>query len=108
MANLFIFPSYREGLPVALMEAMASGLSCVASINRGTNDLLPDSKLLFEPSDTAGLKEKIKLAMTTDCSAEIKNNLDRLRSFDLKNVLSITKVLYVDEIHSGKKGSADE
>lgn len=39
-SDLFVFPSLQEGLPVALMEAMAAGLPCVASDIRGNNDLL--------------------------------------------------------------------
>ena len=39
-SDLFVFPSLQEGLPVALMEAMAAGLPCVASDIRGNTDLL--------------------------------------------------------------------
>ena len=38
-ADLFAFPSFREGLSVALMEAMAAGLPCVVSNIRGNVDL---------------------------------------------------------------------
>ncbi len=39
-ADIFVFPSFREGMPVALMEAMAAGLPCVASEIRGCRELL--------------------------------------------------------------------
>ncbi len=39
-ADLFVFPSLQEGLPVALMEAMASGLACVVSDIRGNRELI--------------------------------------------------------------------
>lgn len=39
-ADVYAFPSYREGLSVALMEAMASGLPCVVSKIRGNTDLI--------------------------------------------------------------------
>ena len=39
-SNLFVFPSMREGLSVALMEAMACGLPVVCSKIRGNTDLI--------------------------------------------------------------------
>lgn len=98
MADLFIFPSYREGLPVALMEAMASGIRCVASANRGTNDLMPESALRFKPADRRELKKKIQAAISSDCSIEIQRNIENLKAFDLKNVLRITRDLYLSEL----------
>ncbi len=38
-ADIFVFPSVREGMPVALMEAMAAGLPCVVSNIRGSREL---------------------------------------------------------------------
>lgn len=39
-ADLFVFPSLQEGMPVALMEAMAAGMPCIASAVRGNRELL--------------------------------------------------------------------
>ena len=100
MADLFVFPSYREGLPVALMEAMAAGLICIASKNRGTNDLLPDSKLRFEASNAEELRSRIKTALTADCTEEIRRNHEHLKNFDIKNVLKLTRNIYMREISS--------
>lgn len=41
--DVFIFPSKREGLSVALMEAMACELPCVASKIRGNEDLIENN-----------------------------------------------------------------
>lgn len=38
--DIFLFPSKREGLPVALIEAMAMGVPCIAANIRGNTDLL--------------------------------------------------------------------
>lgn len=35
-----MFPSKREGMPVALMEAMAAGLVCIVSDIRGNRELI--------------------------------------------------------------------
>lgn len=39
-ADIFLFPSYQEGLPMALLEAMASGLPVLCSYIRGSSDLM--------------------------------------------------------------------
>ena len=60
-SDIFILPSFREGLPGALMEAMAAGLPCMASRIRGNVDLLgKDYPYLFTPDDVGELYEKMQ------------------------------------------------
>ena len=49
-ADLFILPSYREGLNVSLMEAISSGCPSIASKIRGNIDVLDDDRC-FDPSN---------------------------------------------------------
>ncbi|MBP2623958.1 glycosyltransferase family 4 protein [Streptococcus oricebi] len=44
LADLFCFPSKREGMPVSLIEAMALGLPCLVSAIRGNNELIIDGE----------------------------------------------------------------
>ena len=43
-SDLFVFPSLQEGLPVAVMEAMACGKPCIVSDIRGNHDLIHNEK----------------------------------------------------------------
>ena len=43
-SDFFAFPSMREGLPVALMEAMQAGLPVMAADIRGNHDLIRDGE----------------------------------------------------------------
>lgn len=95
MADIFVFPSLREGLPVALMEAMASKMICVVSRNRGTDDLLEDSDLRFDAMNVDELKVKLRLAMTGDFTKEEYRNREHLQQFDISNTLSMVKGYYI-------------
>ena len=100
MADVFVLPSLQEGLPVVLMEAMAAGLVCVASRNRGTDDLLGDSRLLFDARDLKALLEKLRLALSADCRDEISRNAARLERFDLAHPLSLVRRFYLSAVQS--------
>lgn len=56
--HLFVFPTKAEGLPRAVLEAMAQGLPCVSSPVDGVPELLPD-KYLVNWWDVEGFTEKV-------------------------------------------------
>lgn len=60
-ADVFFFPSLQEGLPVAVMEAMACGLPIVCSRIRGNTDLIDEGLggYLVDPTDTAGFTQAL-------------------------------------------------
>ena len=60
-ADILVLPSFMEGLPVVLMEAMAIGTPVIASRVAGIPELVEDGKsgLLFTPSDWKALADCI-------------------------------------------------
>lgn len=50
IADLYIHPSLREGLPVAVIEAIASGCIAIGSRIRGNSDLIPPEFLFDKKS----------------------------------------------------------
>ena len=62
MSDIFAFPSKREGLGLAAIEAMASGLPLVASNKNGINDYAEDGKtgFLCDPTDVDAFAESLK------------------------------------------------
>ena len=66
-ADVYVLPSVREGLPRALIEAMASGLPSVASRLEGSTDALIEDHvngLLIAPDDEAGMASAIRLLLS--------------------------------------------
>lgn len=61
-AHLFVLPSLTEGLPRALLEAMARGLPAVATNVGGVPELLP-SECLVPPRDAHALAVRIEQMM---------------------------------------------
>ncbi|MBI0477227.1 colanic acid biosynthesis glycosyltransferase WcaL [Sphingomonas sp. MA1305] len=60
-ADVLVLPSFMEGLPVVLMEAMALGVPVIATRVAGIPELVRDevSGLLFDPADWHGLADTI-------------------------------------------------
>ena len=61
LANIFVHPSFSEGLPGALLEAMALGIACVATPVNAIPEAVKDHEtgLLVPAGDSASLAAAI-------------------------------------------------
>jgi glycosyltransferase involved in cell wall biosynthesis len=81
--EIFVLPSLMEGMPLVLLEAMASGMPVVTTESSGMTDLVEDSQdgLLVIPGDADSLAS----AITKLChDAELRQRLGRAAQEKMK------------------------
>lgn len=93
--DIFVLPSRQEGLPRAMIEAMARGLPCIGSTVGGIPELIPYD-LIIEPGDASGLAEKIYgLAVDSGAyNAAASRNLSVAQSYAYEAVTVQRKLFY--------------
>ena len=93
-ADLFLFASLQEGLPVAIMEAMACGLPIIASRVRGNYDLIDQGKggYLVAPMDVDGFVKAIHKI------TENKERLEKMKQYNLRKVQKYSIEAVVDQM----------
>ncbi len=81
-ADLFVLPSRTEGLPRAMVEAMARGLPCIGTNIGGIPELL-EQEALVPINDPERLADKIEHFLTTPdlANAQAKRNLLEARNY---------------------------
>jgi glycosyltransferase involved in cell wall biosynthesis len=72
--DVFVNPSYSEGLPTSVMEAASIGLPIIATDVGGTKEIIADYRtgILVKPADTGQLEQKLRELLT---SAELRKEL---------------------------------
>ena len=104
-SDIFLFTTKQEGLPRSMMEAMASGLPCIASKIRGNTDLLEntDGGYLCESTDYKDFAEKINILANDKQMRENagKSNLITIRKFSTDTVSKEIKEIYSEEFCGG-------
>lgn len=94
-ADVFVFPSWREGLPVSVMEAMASGLPVACTKIRGSADLVKDgiNGFYFKPNDRNSVVDAIERILRNYKSiADV--NVVKSEEFEIEKIKSIMWKIY--------------
>jgi len=97
-SDIFILTSRREGLPKAILEAMAVGLPIISTNVRGNRDLVEhgENGLLIELDD---IEDTTKALETLLRSPQLRKKMgsrskELVQAYDLKNVLPTVEEIY--------------
>jgi glycosyltransferase involved in cell wall biosynthesis len=98
--DIFVLPSLKEGLGLALMEAMASGVAVIGSDVGGIRSLIKDQDtgLLFAAGDSGGLAEAISELLWNPDKAKILGTNARSfidRDFSQEKMVIETERVYL-------------
>ena len=108
-ADIFVAPSITaedgdtEGVPVSIIEAMASGTPVISTYSGGIADLITDgvNGILVAEKDSDGLTEKINLLLQNkELTEKIrKNALETVKSYDYAVIAKHYYDMYLQALH---------
>ncbi len=100
LSDLAVSTSRQEGLPVNIMEAMATGLPIVVTNSRGNRDLITDhyNGIVVGIDDDVACASAIeKIYMSNNMKTYFsKNNLDRIQAYSIESILLEMEEIYDD------------
>lgn len=104
--DIFVMPSLKEGLGLALMEAMSSGLAVIGSSVGGIKTLIKDGEngLLVNPGDSLGIaKAIIDLLSDPDKASSLGANARKYitAEFSEEKMVLKTEELYLEYLRGG-------
>lgn len=103
-SDIFVLPSYSEGLPITMLEAMACGLPIIATSVGGVPEVIADKEngFLIETGNHEALAEKIIILAKDGKLRQIMatNNVNKIRKqYDLKVVTEELDGLYAQLLY---------
>jgi len=103
-SDVFILPSYAEGMPITILEAMAAGVPVISTKVGAIPEIIKNGKngFLIEPGKYNQLAEKIIYLLKNNKLREYigKNNLEQVRQkYCVNRVISQISKIYDSFIH---------
>lgn len=100
-ADAAVFPSIREGLGMAGLEALAMGIPVIASDNRGTREYMEHGRngLVYRHDDISGFAQGIEILshMDPDSKKAMRRYcLDSVRPFEMRYANAVMRRIYAD------------
>ena len=110
LMDILVHPSYREGLPRAVVQGMLSGLAVVATDVDGTPEVCIDGEtgLSYSPGDTGALRKHLRRLLHDE---SLRRGLgDRARShcadaYSARRMVDETEKVYA-RVLEGLRGTA--
>ena len=104
-ADIFVFPSYSEGCPMSLLEAMAAGLAIIATAVGGIPDIVQDGEngvLLGDLSPQAIAAAIERMVSDQRLCERVKENNRRKawEKYEAKVVTRRLEAIYEEVIHA--------
>ena len=98
MADIVLACSFREGLPMNVIESMLCAKPVIASVNRGHRELVEDGQTgyLVKADDPDAFAGKVTALLESPESYRIfcENALKRVEPYKDKNVLAELREMY--------------
>ncbi len=91
-ATIYCLPSYNEGFPMGVLEAMSSGTAVIASTAGGIPDAIEDGKegLLVEAGDVTALANALTLMLNDD---KLRKKYEYAAKEKYRNIFSSTVIV---------------
>lgn len=97
-SHVFILPSYHEGLPVSILEAMSYGLAVVSTPVGGIPEIVGNNGLLIEPGNLSELFDAIDYCINNDLSFMSENSSNGVGGFYPQSVYCQLTEIYREVI----------
>ena len=104
--DVYLQPSYQEGLPRALIEALNQGCLAVGSTAGGIGELLPTERM-HRPGDAEGLARRIQDLLETPEEAlrqEVRHNIEVASRYSYPRSLAARRRIYAELLRWHREG----
>ena len=94
--DIFAMPSFREGVPRALLEAMDLGLPCIGTRTRGIRELIGNDDLLCSPTSAKEYAKAIEFVINSPdgCRSIIERNVEEAKLYSKERVRAEYAAIY--------------